>query len=106
MGRDPIFWEGGGHTVDTLYQELYEYGTLEAAFEAVLLFLNNLPEDNEEWLINLQNHLVWRSYRVGEDPDCDAVVLEAACAVMRHHGLRARDLTGELRKLLDDLTLA
>ncbi len=92
--------------MDNLYQELYEYETLETALEAVSLLLSNLPEDSEEWLINLQNHLVWRSYRVGEDLDRDAVVLEAACAVMRHHGLRARDLTGELRKLLNDLTLA
>ena len=80
--------------MDNLYQELYEYETLETALEAVSLLLSNLPEDSEEWLINLQNHLVWRSYRVGEDLDRDAVVLEAACAVMRHHGLRARDLTG------------
>lgn len=92
--------------MDNLYQELYEYETLETALEAVSLLLSNLPEDSEEWLINLQNHLVWRSYRVGEDLDRDAVVLEAACAVMRYHGLRARDLTGELRKLLNDLTLA
>ena len=92
--------------MDNLYQELYEYETLETALEAVSLLLSNLPEDSEEWLINLQTHLVWRSYRVGEDLDRDAVVLEAACAVMRHHGLRARDLTGELRNLLNDLTLA
>lgn len=91
---------------NALYRELYEYDTLEAALEAASLFLSGPPGDREGWLINLQNHLVWRSYRVGEDPDCDAVVLEAIASVMSRHGLRARDLTGELRKLLDDLTLA
>ena len=91
---------------NALYGELYEYDTLEAALEAASLFLSGPPEDREGWLINLQNHLVWRSYRVSEDPDCDAVVLEAIASVMSRHGLRARDLTGVLRKLLDDLTLA
>lgn len=49
-----------------LYEELYDYATLEAAYEAAFLYLDDAPEDSEAWLINLQNHLVWRSYEPGQ----------------------------------------
>lgn len=54
-----------------LYEELYDYATLEAAYEAAFLYLDDAPEDSEAWLINLQNHLVWRSYEPGQNPDED-----------------------------------
>lgn len=47
----------------SLYSEVYDYSTLEAAYEAAFLYLTgDMPEGIEEWLMNLHNHLVWQSY--------------------------------------------
>lgn len=89
-----------------LYAELYDYDTLEAAYEAAFLYLESPPEDREPWLINLQNHLIWRSYEPGKDPDMDCVVLSGVSILLKRHGLKSRDVTSpELRQIIDDLTL-
>ena len=89
---------------DALYRELYQYETLEAAYETAFLYLRDPPADEEPWLINLQNHLVWESYQTG-DEDRDTVLLEAMDIVMKRHGLRGWDLGGAFRRLHDELTL-
>lgn len=89
-----------------LYAEVYDYATLEAAYEAAFLYLDDPQEDSEAWLINLQNHLIWRSYEPGEDPDLDCVVLSAVSILLKRHGISARDVASpELRNIIDTLTL-
>lgn len=93
-------------TGSELYAELYEYSTLEAAYEAAFLYLDDVPENSEEWLINLQNHLIWRSYEPGKDPDMDCVVLSGVSILLKRHDLKTSDVSSpELRKIIDDLTL-
>lgn len=77
---------------DPLYAEIYDYSTLEAAYEAVFLYLCELPDNAEEWLINLQNHLIWRSYKPHESEDADMVVFEAIIRTLKKHELKAKDL--------------
>lgn len=79
---------------------------LDAAFNAAYLYLNDPSDSAEEWLINLQNHLVWRSYSPGEDPDMDIVVLEAIGLVLKRHSARAEDAGLEIKTIVDILTLA
>jgi len=89
----------------SLFAELYEYDTLEAAFEAAFLLLADPPEDSEEWLINLQNHLIWRSYEPAADPDEDCVVLTAIDRLLAAHGLTGPEVEEpELRRIIDGLT--
>lgn len=89
-----------------LYDEMLEYDTLEAAYEAAFLYLEGVPDSTEEWLINLQNHLIWHSYDPGEDPDMDCVVLSAVSILLERHGIKARDIEDpELRRIIDILTL-
>ncbi len=88
-----------------LFAELYEYDALEAAFEAAFPFLADPPEDSEEWLINLQNHLIWRSYEPAKDPDEDCVVLTAIDRLLKAHGLAGPEVEEpELRRIIDGLT--
>jgi len=90
----------------SLYAELYEYNTLEAAYEAAFLYLSDPPEDEEVWLINLQNHLIWRSYRAAENPDEDCVVLTAIDRLLKSHGLKSHEVTDpDIRRIISDLTL-
>lgn len=89
-----------------LYEELYDYTTLEAAYDAAFLYLDDAPEDSEAWLINLQNHLVWRSYEPGQNPDEDSVVLTAIGNILKAHGLKSHEVKEpELRRVIADLTL-
>lgn len=92
---------------DGLYAEVYDYSTLEAAYEAAFLYLSDDATDGgEEWLMNLHNHLVWQSYEVGKDPDEDCVVLTAIDRVFKAHGLRLDDAEEPvLRRIIADLTL-
>lgn len=90
-----------------LYAEVYDYSTLEAAYEAAFLYLSDVPEENgEEWLMNLHNHLVWKSYEVGKDPDEDCVVLTAIDHVLKAHGMTFHEVKEPvLRHIIEDLTL-
>ena len=89
----------------SLFAELYEYDTLEAAFEAAFLLLADPPEDSEEWLINLQNHLIWRSYEPAADPDEDCVVLTAIGRLLKRHGLKSYEVEDpDIRRIIADLT--
>lgn len=89
-----------------LYKELFDYSTLETAYEGAFEYLSGEIEDEEEWIINLQNHLIWRTYEPGEDPDMDCVVLTAISNILKSHGLRVGDLQEpELRRIIEDLTL-
>ena len=90
---------------DALYRMLYEYDNLEAAYQAAFDFLEDPPEDEDAWLINLQNHLIWKSYLVTQDGNADTVVLEAITSLAKRLGLGPYDVTGETRRILDELTL-
>lgn len=90
---------------DAIYRMLYEYDHLEAAYWAVYEYLDNPPESEDEWLINLQNHLIWETYQVCRDGDADTVVLEAITSLAVRLGLGPYDITGESRRILDELTL-
>lgn len=88
---------------DGLYAELYDYDTLEAAYEAAFPYLEDLPEDSEAWLINLQNHLIWRSYETGETPDFDTVILCAADIIAKRHGICGLSLPGRTGEIVMEL---
>lgn len=99
-----------GHSMNNyndLYAEVYDYSTLEAAFEAASFYLSDDAIDGgEEWLMNLHNHLVWQSYEEGKDPDEDCVVLTAIDHVLKERGLRLDDVEEPiLRRIIADLTL-
>ena len=68
-------------------------------------YLNDPLDEPEEWLINLQNHLLWGSYQTGRDDDEDVVVLEAIVSMAHKLGLGPYDLAGPVRRILDELTL-
>lgn len=91
-----------------LYKELYDYGTLENAFECAYLYLTGEydEEEREEWLINLQNRLIWKEYEPGTDPDEDCVVLTAIQHLLKAHGMKSYEVEEpELRRIIADLTL-
>lgn len=92
---------------DPLLLEVCGYENLEAALYYIYDHMNDPPgeEEEEEWLINLQNRLIW-GYEVGENEDHDTVVLEAIQFTMRDYNLSPAMLTGEVKRILDDLTLA
>lgn len=90
---------------DALYRMLYEYDHLEAAYWAASDYLDDPPENEDEWLINLQNHLIWKTYQVCQDGDADTVVLAAITSLATRLGLGPYDITGETRRILDELTL-
>lgn len=66
-----------------LYKELCDYDTLDKA----LLSFDGSREMREEWLINLQDSLIWELYAPGNDPDTDRVVAAATANVLRRHAL-------------------
>lgn len=90
---------------DFLYCQLYEYDNLEAAHEVAFSYLEDPLDNPEFWLINLQNELIWHTYQVGRDADEDTVVLEAIVTVAKELRLGPYDVTGETRRILDELTL-
>lgn len=91
---------------DTLFKEVFDYCTLEAAYEAAFLYLDDdIPYNAEEWLINLQNHLVWGSYGPGENPNMDVVVLSAIDIILKRYSLRSTDAGEEIGYIVDYLTL-
>ncbi len=62
------------------YSDIYEYSTLEKAYECVCEELGYSPYDvekGEEWLMNIHNHLVWKSFIPEIDPIADLVVHKA-----------------------------
>ena len=91
---------------DPLLLEVCGYENLEAALYYIYDNLNDPPDEkNEEaWLIDLQNRLIW-GYEAGTNEDHDAVVLEAIQFTMRDYGMTPVMLTGEVKRILDDLTL-
>ena len=58
---------------------------LEAAYKETLPRLRVAPENAEEWIVNLHNHLVWGSYAPGADADADAIVLSAMNAALEQN---------------------
>ena len=90
---------------DSLLRMVSEYDSLAAAYTKSWDYLNDPLDEPEEWLINLQNHLLWGSYQTGRDDDEDVVVLEAIVSMAHKLGLGPYDLAGPVRRILDELTL-
>lgn len=84
---------------------LASYDILAEAYEESREYLSEPLDEPDEWLINLQNHLLWHTYEVAVDEDADAVVLTAIGLVMKAKRIKANDLTGEVKAILNDLTL-
>lgn len=90
---------------DPLLRMVSEYDGLAAAYTRSWEYLDDPLDEPEEWLINLQNHLLWGSYQTGRDDNEDVVVLEAIVSMAQELGLRSCDITGPVRQILDELTL-
>lgn len=57
-------------TESGLYERLCDYDLLEKVSRSLHL---EMTQENEERLINLHNHLIWRSYIPGRDDVADAI---------------------------------
>lgn len=71
-------------------EEYYSYDRLEKASEK--LHLNPAIPENEERLMNLHNHLIWRSYCFGKDKTADAIFCTAIRDVMNEYDLQKQDI--------------
>lgn len=92
---------------DPLLRAVCDYATLSEALEEVREYMDDppeSPEDVEAWIIDLQNRLLW-DYQTLVSDDHDVVVLEAITSTAKRQGLGPYDITGPVRKTLDELTL-
>lgn len=86
---------------DDFLLEVCDITTLRAAYE---LAEDGIEEEHgEEWLINLQNHLIWNSYGHGNDPDADLVALHAIGIVLGRRGLCLSEIPGRAAEILAGL---
>ena len=74
-------------TLNCLYKSLCQYDGLEAAYNAASFTFDERPGDVETWLINLQNHLIWRSYTPYEDPIADIVITRAVDMLLNNKNI-------------------
>ena len=94
-------------TADELLKAVCDYRTLESALEDAGEYMDDPPEsagDIEAWVIDLQNCLLW-GYQVGANADHDVAVLEAITSTAKRLHLGPYDITGTVRRILDELTL-
>lgn len=89
-----------------VYAEVCNIATLEAAYDAAYEHIDYPPDNAEEWIINLHNHLVWRSYTPGEDPTADTIILEAIASTLKRYAIQPNDAGTEIEKIINTLTLA
>lgn len=92
---------------DDFFFELCDLATLEVALgELESQSTETCPGflSAEEWLINLQNHLIWGTYGPADDENADLVVLYAIDAVRRRRGLLFSEVPGRAARLLAYLT--
>jgi hypothetical protein len=94
-----------GREPPAVYEAVCEYDALEKAFEAAYMYLDDPPDNSEEWLMNLHNHLVWKSYEPGDDPNCDTVVLTAIDIELKRRGIKAANADPKTQSIIDYLTL-
>ena len=87
-----------------IYSDVYDYNTLEAAYNAASEYFDVMPDNPEEWLINLQNHLMWRSYKPYDDDIADCVILEAISIVITKHGIKIVDTDPGTQSIIKMLT--
>lgn len=71
-------------------EEYFSYDRLEEASKK--LHLNPMVPENEEWLMNLHNHLVWHPYCPGKDETADAIFCTAIRDVMNEYSLQKEDI--------------
>ena len=78
------------------YGDIYDYGRLERAARSLHL---QETEETEVRLLNLHNHLVWRSYAQGKDLVADAILSSALMELLEESNLETSDLPAEFRNL-------
>lgn len=78
------------------YKAICDYDRLQRAFDSLHL---EMTEENEERLINLHNHLIWRSYTSRNDDVADAILFAAIKEVMKEYSLTIEDIPVEFRCL-------
>lgn len=78
------------------YKEICDFNRLQRAFDSLHL---EMTVENEERLINLHNHLIWRSYTSGNDDVADAILFAAVEDVMEEYSLTIEDIPAEIRSL-------
>jgi hypothetical protein len=88
-----------------IYDDICLYEVIEAAYENTYPYLDDPPNDAEEWLINLHNHLVLHSYKPGRDPAHDTIVLSAIDSALKRRGIQVEDADKKTRKIINYLTL-
>lgn len=95
-----------GQTVDDLLLEACDYQTLEGALEELesrgaTMRLGSFSA--EEWLINLQNHIIWGTIIEAGDEEMHLVAGFALCRVAARIGIPPHDLPGRCGELAAQL---
>lgn len=87
-----------------IYEEVCQYDTLKTAYDAAVEYCDHCPDDEEAYIINLHNHLIWKSYTPNEDPTSDVVVLEAIDIALTKCGVKPQDADPETIWIINQLT--
>ena len=90
----------------TIYEELYQYETLYTAYKKVSACMYLPVNDVDSFLINLQNHLVWRSYKPYADDHMDFIVIVAINMIARHKGVLRHDVDDETMQIINMFSLS
>ncbi len=78
------------------HEEIFDFDRLEKAFNSLHL---EMTEENEIVLFNLHNHLVWHSFRPGENPVADAILSSAIADLLEEYNLDASCVPAEFRDI-------
>lgn len=78
------------------YKDIYDYSRLEKAARRLHL---EETEETEIRLLDLHNHLVWRSYIRDKDPIADAILLSVITELLEEYNLDASYVPIELRDM-------
>ena len=82
------------------HEEIFDFDRLEKAFNSLHL---EMTEENEIVLFNLHNHLVWHSFRPGENPVADAILSSAIADLLEEYNLDASCVPADSRLLQSNL---
>lgn len=77
-----------------IYEKLCDYDLLERVSHSLHL---EMTQENEERIINLHNHLIWRSYMPGRDDVTDAIFCAMLWEVTKMGSVPPEELPAEIR---------